>query len=34
MNTEDPEQRAWLQTIVGALAVDIFDAAPAFTPER
>ena len=30
VNTDDPEQRAWLQTIVGALAVDIFDAAPRF----
>jgi cell volume regulation protein A len=25
----DPEARAWLQTVVGALAIDIFDAAPA-----
>ncbi|HEX6024593.1 MAG TPA: cation:proton antiporter [Solirubrobacter sp.] len=25
---EDPDERAWLQTIVGALAIDIFDAAP------
>ncbi len=30
VNTEDPEQRAWLQTLVGALAIDIFDAAPRF----
>jgi cell volume regulation protein A len=28
VNTDDPDQRAWLQTIVGALAIDIFDAAP------
>ena len=34
VNTSDPEQRAWLQSIVGALAIDIFDAAPALTPER
>jgi monovalent cation:H+ antiporter-2, CPA2 family len=25
----DPDDRAWLQTVVGALATDIFDAAPA-----
>jgi CPA2 family monovalent cation:H+ antiporter-2 len=25
----DPDDRAWLQTVVGALAIDIFDAAPA-----
>ena len=31
VNTDDPEQRAWLQTIVGALAIDIFDAAPSST---
>jgi cell volume regulation protein A len=24
----DPDDRAWLQTVVGALAIDIFDAAP------
>lgn len=30
VNTDDPEQRAWLQSIVGALAIDIFDAAPKF----
>jgi CPA2 family monovalent cation:H+ antiporter-2 len=24
----DPDERAWLQTVVGALAIDIFDAAP------
>lgn len=27
----DPDTRAWLQTVVGALAIDIFDAAPATT---
>jgi cell volume regulation protein A len=32
VNTDDPEQRAWLQTIVGALAIDIFDAAPSSAP--
>ncbi len=25
---DDPDERAWLQTIVGALAIDIFDATP------
>jgi CPA2 family monovalent cation:H+ antiporter-2 len=25
----DPEDRAWLQAVVGALAIDVFDAAPA-----
>ena len=25
----DPDDRAWLQTVVGALAIDIFDASPA-----
>ncbi len=29
--TDDPDERAWLQSIVGALAIDIFDAAPALT---
>ena len=24
----DPDSRAWLQTVVGALAIDIFDQAP------
>jgi cell volume regulation protein A len=28
----DPDARAWLQTVVGALAIDIFDAAPAQPP--
>ena len=28
----DPDTRAWLQTVVGALAIDIFDAAPAQRP--
>ena len=28
----DPDDRAWLQTVVGALAIDIFDAAPAAGP--
>lgn len=28
-DTDDPDQRAWLQTVVGALAVDVFDATPA-----
>lgn len=28
----DPDARAWLQTVVGALAIDIFDAAPAQRP--
>ena len=28
----DPDGRAWLQTVVGALATDIFDAAPAHLP--
>ncbi len=28
----DPDDRAWLQTVVGALAIDIFDAAPAQPP--
>ena len=27
----DPDDRAWLQTVVGALAIDIFDAAPVLT---
>ena len=27
-----PEDRAWLQTVVGALAIDIFDAAPVGAP--
>jgi cell volume regulation protein A len=30
----DPEDRAWLQTVVGALATDIFDATPARSPQR
>ena len=30
----DPDDRAWLQTVVGALAIDIFDAAPAQTQQR
>jgi CPA2 family monovalent cation:H+ antiporter-2 len=30
VRTEDAEQRAWLQTLVGALAIDIFDAQPRF----
>jgi hypothetical protein len=25
----EPDERAWLQTVVGALAVDVFDVAPA-----
>lgn len=29
VGSDDPDERAWLQTIVGALAIDIFDAAPA-----
>jgi cell volume regulation protein A len=29
-----PDDRAWLQTVVGALAIDIFDAAPARRRER
>ena len=28
----DPDDRAWLQTVVGALAIDIFDAASAREP--
>ena len=28
----DPEYRAWLQTVVGALAFDIFDQAPVQAP--
>jgi cell volume regulation protein A len=28
VGTDDVDERAWLQTIVGALAIDIFDAAP------
>jgi hypothetical protein len=28
----DPDNRAWLQTVVGALAIDIFDAASAQLP--
>jgi hypothetical protein len=28
----DADDRAWLQTVVGALAIDIFDAAPAARP--
>ena len=28
----DPEQRAWLQTVVGALAIDVFDRAPVQGP--
>jgi len=28
----DPDDRAWLQTVVGALAIDIFDAAPVREP--
>jgi CPA2 family monovalent cation:H+ antiporter-2 len=30
----DPDARAWLQTVVGALAIDIFDAAPPQPPRR
>jgi NhaP-type Na+/H+ and K+/H+ antiporter len=30
----DPDDRAWLQTVVGALAIDIFDAAPVRPPGR
>ena len=30
----DPDDRAWLQTVVGALAIDIFDAAPVQVPRR
>jgi potassium/hydrogen antiporter len=29
IGAEDPDERAWLQNIVGALAIDIFDAVPA-----
>jgi cell volume regulation protein A len=29
VGTDDADERAWLQTIVGALAIDIFDAVPA-----
>ena len=31
-DSADPDGRAWLQTVVGALAFDIFDAAPAQRP--
>jgi CPA2 family monovalent cation:H+ antiporter-2 len=31
-STTDPDLRAWLQTVVGALAIDIFDAAPSRPP--
>jgi Kef-type K+ transport system membrane component KefB len=30
----DPDDRAWLQTVVCALAIDIFDAAPVRPPGR